>query len=376
MSYAGSQTTTLPTTQNNPAGRTTNSILGQFQSAGALPSQGSILGVADYNPHTSGGGGAPTGALQNGGWYNGQQYWAPGQGPQQPTGGSGGGNSNLPSINDLYQPSLDFLNNMGTQLNDTKSTQLTGLNTQYTGKQKTIGDQTTGLQQQLQGNHTTFDQQLQSAYAQAAKDYDALSQRNSARYGGQSSAGDAANQLLGNTYLTSRQGLANEGLQGNQLFDQQGTAIKQWSDEQNNNLDQWLSQAQDQVNSVFQQGMNQINADKASTEENKTQAKLGLLQQVVNHQQALQDYDAQLRGQVQAAMAMQGFQGNAYNTQPFLNNIQNLSQGMGQNTSALAQLAQTAGLPQQQAQNFNYQYSFPQTKSPLDQFNLQQIQGK
>jgi hypothetical protein len=317
---------------------------------------GQVLGASTY----SGGGGNrasnPAPAPQN---------------PQQ-TGG-GGGTPDLPTINDLYAPQMNFLNGLGTSLENTKSAQLADLNTQKTGKQKTIGDQQAGLKNQLQSNHTTFDQQLQSAYAQAAKDYDALSQRNIALYGGQSSAGQASNELLNNTYLNTRQGLQNTGLQGNQLFDQQGLDITSWGDEQNNNLDTWFSQASDQINSIFQQGMNQINSDKAATEENKTQAKLALLQQVVNHRQALQDYDSQLRGQVQAAMAMQGFQGNGYNTQPFMNNIQNLSSGMGQNTSALSQLAHTAGLPQQQAQNFNYQYSMPNQGKSYDDFYNQQM---
>jgi hypothetical protein len=325
-------------------------------------------------------GGGGSGALpqsqpqqqQNGGWYNGVQYWAPGQGPQSSSSNnnnSGGGQPALPDINSLYQPQIDFLNGLTSTINNTKTQQLGGIDTQYTGQQKQIGDQSAMLNQQLSTDQSTFGNQMQSAYAQAASDYQALKQRNAAMFGGQSSAGPAADELLGQTYLQTQNGLQNSQLQGNQQFQQEGLGITQWGQTQQNQLDTWKSQAYDMINNTAQQGLNAINQDLAMTESDKTQAKLQLLQQVVNHRQALEDYSTQLTGQLQAAMAMSGANVQNFNSQPFLNAMQGISTGIGGQMQGLNQMSQVAGLTPQQAQQ--YQYYLSGSNNNQDRSSLQ-----
>src|ERR1035437_6761419 len=76
------------------------------------------------------------GAKQNGGWYDGTQYWAPGQGPS--TGGSGGGSgggtnngSGGVDINAIFQPQIDEANRQEGVLNQNKTTGLANAATDF-----------------------------------------------------------------------------------------------------------------------------------------------------------------------------------------------------------------------------------------------------
>jgi hypothetical protein len=275
------------------------------------------------------------------------------------SGNSGGGGVQLPNLDDVYNPLMSNLDAMAGTLGQTRDSQFKGIDDRYAGQQKTIGNQLAGLKGQLSTDQTGFNNQLQSAYAQAAKDYDALHQRNLSTYGGQSSAGGAADELLNQAYLTSRTGLQNTGLQGQQAFTNEGLDLDTWGSTQNNQLDTWKQQAHDMIAGVFQQGMNEINNNKAMAQSAKAQAKVDLLNQVVQHQQALQDYDTQLRGQLQAAMAMNGATAGQYDPSQFLSGMNTLSSNIPQQSSALQQMSKMAGLSSPQAQNFVYQLGQP-----------------
>lgn len=240
---------------------------------------------------------------QNGGWYNGVQYWAPGQGPQAATTGGQPSNSDLPTIDSLYSGQMDFLNGLKPELESDKSAALGVANTQYQGQKQTVADQLNSLKQQLGIDTGNFGQNMNSAYSQAQKDYNQLLQRNLALYGGQG-VGQAIAAILGQGYQEQTGQLRNTDLSGHQALDKQAADQTMWGNQQNNQLDTWKAQADNTINLQFQQGMDAINQQIGMTNDAKAQAKLGLLQQVIQQRQALDTYHVQLQNQMAMIQAM------------------------------------------------------------------------
>ncbi len=249
----------------------------------------SSLNVVPTGGGSGGSGGSPTGGTPTGGSPTGGT----------PTGGSTPGVDNA-AIDQAYSGELNFLNSLQPQLQSNYDTGVSAANQQYTGQQKTIADQLGSLNTQLGIDTNKWNQNMGSAYSQAQNAYNQLLQRNLALYGTGTGAGPALAAILGQGYQQQSGELTNQNLNGQQQLQLQGQNINQWGDTQNNQLDTWHNQALQTLQTTFQNGINAINQQKGQTEDAKSQAKLGLLQNLINQQNALNSYKDQLSAYMQA----------------------------------------------------------------------------
>lgn len=329
---------------------------------------------------------APKGGYQVGGWY-----WDPQAGDARQFTGNGFGDpgkvalgqqSSTPApqsgpsqadIDAAFNPEFDALNKLQSGLESDQTQQLTAAQGKHDNQLTTVAGQETGLRNNLSKNQLDWTNSTQGAYSDALRAYNALQQRNNGLYGGQSSAGQAANDLLNQTYLQTRGTIGQQDASAQLAFKGQDQDITNWVADQHAKLDNWLLDAQTSIKQTFQQGINQINADRGATESAKAQAKLGLLQQLFTHQQALQDYDNQLRMQVE--LASKNLPQGQLDTTNFTNQIGNYGQAVSGATNNFTSQAQITP-------SFSYQPSamilpagYPTTKKNDDMSNFSNYSG-
>lgn len=285
---------------------------------------------------------------QNGGWYNGTQYWAPGQGPSSPSSASPQSSTPaLPNLDDIYAPifsaydsaqksSQDLANQSNATNQQTYDSQLSAL----PGQQKSLQDSLAGYQTQFTGS-------VNSAYDQATRDYQAAQQRAIALYGGGNSAGQATNDLATQEYLRNRNGINTQEIAGNQDFDKQGQDIVNWVTQKHSDLDTWLGTAKQQVQSQFNSDLSSINNNRAATTAQKAAQKVQLLSDVMAQNNALQEADNNFRRQLQLVQAQATQIGGSQMDQTGFNNTLNgLYSSLAPYTSGAQQSAAAAGAPQ------------------------------
>lgn len=258
---------------------------------------------------TSGGGGggggtpppAPTGGgsggKQNGGWYNGVQYWAPGQGPTSnaPT------NNTAPTINwddqisAAYQPAIDALNQYQGVLGQGADTDIANIGTNVANQSAKLDTEKQQLTEDAQTQQNTFNQQLQSALQDAIRSYNALRQQGNARFGNGSSAGGAVGELAAQEFFRQQGNTQQQQAQGNSQFATEFNRIGTFISQAKNDLDTYKNQAIDSIKQNLAQNLNQIAQQRGTIEANKTNARLGVLQNAQQQAAAIQAADTQYR---------------------------------------------------------------------------------
>ena len=328
-------------------GLTVNSNAGGLQPGSSISFGTYGGGMGSPLPITSTGGnvlGASTKASTSGGGSSAPQ---PNTSTSQTSQQSASQIPNLGSqIDQAYSGEMNFLNGLPGQLQSAQSQAQGAANQQYTGQQQSITDQLSQLNQQLGLDTTNFNSGMNNAYSTAQNQYNQLLQRNLAMYGGGSSAGPAIAGLLGQGYQQQTGQLQGQNTQGQQQLALQGSNINQWGHTQNNQLDTWHNQALQTISNQYNDAINQINQQKGQTEDAKSQAKLGVLQQYIQQQSNLSNYRSQLQSYIQAYQ----------NVSPGQGGIGLTNFDPGNYAAAMSQLGQNVGatqseLPQQYAVN-------------------------
>ena len=265
---------------------------------------------------------------QNGGWYDGVQYWAPGQGPQ---------NNNQPSQPNWSipsGPSDEELNSYFNPLQDSLNQQEAALGTQRTADEGLINQQQTDLLGSLSKAKTSneeyqqqqlnrLEQQKQASNDEQVRAYNAMQQRGQSRFGRGSSAGQAVGEIAQQEYF-KQQGQLGQTY-ANQTQEAQ-TKWKQWIDW---SLDEELRikrESQGKLNDIskmYTQALLQINQNRNMIQSEKAQRKMearmavetmraNLNNQMIQQENALKMYGQQL--QMQIAAELQANNQNRYTT--------------------------------------------------------------
>lgn len=159
-----------------------------------------------------------------GGWYGGQQYWAPGQGPQSANNTVGGSNSfEVPSgpsaeeIAAIYQPIYEQYDQDTALAGTTRDANLGLISQSFdtAGKALVRAKDERILSDQEQAG--ALNKNMESAYSQAVRAYNALQQQGNARFGRGNSAGQAVNDLANQEFYRQQGELqtTNQGELGN-----------------------------------------------------------------------------------------------------------------------------------------------------------------
>jgi hypothetical protein len=220
--------------------------------------------------------GTSTSNMQNGGWYNGQQYWAPGQAPQ----------SNSPILESApAEPSFDetpfndiisSLNSLGGVFRDDYGTAEKGILQRSQSQLSDLQLQNTQANQGLDQYQTSAVQDTDQNVNQQRRALAEIQQGLQARYGGTTGTGAFVSELAGRETLGNigkfKQTLANEFSKVNQLRVNLFQTYEKNKLDISNQTEQLIAQAKSELNKQLanleiQKG--QVNADKSAR---KTQA--------------------------------------------------------------------------------------------------------
>lgn len=137
-----------------------------------------------------------------------------------------------------------------------------------------------------------------NAISEARRLYQELNQAGIQRFGGSSSAGEFANQILGREFQRNVGKAFDTAGQNMQKLVEKGIQIKQQYDSQLQSLEQNKQGALAQARDVFRQRLDQINNSRMAISENKAQLKLQALQQLRSEALAISQQYEQFRQQV------------------------------------------------------------------------------
>jgi len=207
-------------------------------------------------------------AKQNGGWYDGVQYWDPGQGPtnQTPTTGS---NNEVAQVdpyaqvrNEISSAWDNYLSSLGEQ-------------EQYIDQQKTAQDNLVN-NQYLKGETTIGSQKADSLKDIYKTTRNAFQAGN--RYLGQLGAGDSSANGMFN-YAVTKQATEQVGNLNN-FTNQQLQQLAFDRDSQLQGIQQWFAQSQQALKNQYSQGLLQKGTDIAQLSKSLLEQALNATQQV------------------------------------------------------------------------------------------------
>lgn len=265
---------------------------------------------------TGGGSGGGGQVKQNGGWYNGVQYWAPGQGPQTTSNDSGGGGEPDYSqeISDMYAPAIQNTYDTENYLNDSYKTDQTNLEGQFANTATKYNQEGADLNASTDTEEQKFNKVLESAYADAVRSYNALQQQGRARFGRGNSAGQAIGELAQQEYFRQQGQVQQRGVEGSQQFAQERNKIKMYVSQKLTDLDLYKQQALADLKKNLQENLLAVQARRGDIEANKTRDRLAILESARNQVFAIKQADTQFRQNLalSAVSKMQEVSGRAF----------------------------------------------------------------
>jgi hypothetical protein len=137
-----------------------------------------------------------------------------------------------------------------------------------------------------------------NALSAARNLYQELNQAGIQRFGGSSSAGEFANQLLGREFQRNVGKAVDTAGQNIQKLVEKGIQVKQNYDTQLQSLEQQKAGALSQARDVFRQRLDSINNSRLQLSENKAQLKLQALQQLRSEAMQIAQQHEQFRQQL------------------------------------------------------------------------------
>lgn len=252
----------------------------------------------------------------------------------------GGGGPSESDLNAIYDPLMKSLNDQAADWNAQKPSAINRIESDYS--QGIAGLNSQGAE--AYGKLDTQAQQAQkdqaTAYARARQLYGELQQRNQSMFGGRSSAGQFAGELLGRETAKQMGETTNQGTAARQAIDTERNRVSKWVSDQTNTWNQKKQSALDDLENSFRQGLLQINTQKGQIESAKASARLDLLNQAKaqvaqiqaadrSFQQQLALFQAQKESQLSAGaganLGQDTYSGNRISTAPLFAN----SQGVG-----------------------------------------------
>ena len=237
---------------------------------------------------------------QSGGWYDGVQYWAPGQGPtNNPPAGNGGDGGGQPDysqeISEGYAPALSALDQAISAAQGGATSQEESVGRNYaSGIEKTAAEsaQLTGDTTEQQ---TAFNKIIRSAYEEAVRAFNALNQQRVARFGGGSSAGGAVGELAQQEFFRQQGNVTEQQTTGNLQFAKEFANIGRYIGQKKTDLENWKLDAVGQIKQNLTDTLVAIAQNRGQIESNKTRDKLAALQTARENVQRVSDADTAFR---------------------------------------------------------------------------------
>ena len=265
-------------------------------------------------------------------------------------------------IERTYQGQQGFLNQAEQTAGQEKQSALDLAQKEFGAAQGRLGQSRTQQETTVAQNTTAAEQRKADALAQARRLYNELLMGTRQRFGGASSAGEAAQTILGNEQQR-QMGTTNREFQNvMSQIDAQKVDIEQNYQNSLAELEAQMQRARNDILSSFNQRIQAINQSRTTSEENKANARLAVLQNLRNQAFQIQQQQDLFKQQIEAMKIQQQMNLDAYAKQ--------LATGGQKITSAydrLLQNSQVSGLP--------ISFNTPSTNVLNQQSNISQAIG-
>ena len=156
-------------------------------------------------------------------------------------------------------------------------------------------------------------------------------------------------------------------MQAQLTFSGEDQNISNWVAQTTTQIKNWYLDASQQIQNQFSQGLASINSQRGQTDTDKAMAKLNLISNLVQHQQALDVMNQQFQQYAQLAATTGVPSTQAYNQSGFLNNVNGYLNNVGGAVNGLTSNAQIT--PNFNAATYTTAYALPtqKTTDPLQQ---------
>ena len=279
---------------------------------------------------------------------------------QVSSGGGGGGGGPTPSvpsvseqeINSIYSPQMDYLNQVEAALRRDLPGTIAEAESAYKTNSGLLTNQKNRSMEGIDLQERQGTQKKDESIAQSRRILGEQRQAAQARFGGSSSAGEAANDLLGVEFLRQSGGINRDF---NNFTQQIGFARKKVDDDFNQGMLQLEQQKQaaiNQANRDFQNKLLEIANNRAQVESAKAQSRLSALMDLRNKVFAIQQQTSQFQNSLaqQRAADTAILDGYLNSSNQSLTGAQNSFSGFASNANATPQSLAMSG-PGQTAVN-------------------------
>lgn len=247
---------------------------------------------------------------QNGGWYDGVQYWEPGKGPDSGTNQSvqdsmpSVNNNLMNEINKIYGPAISDLDTLRNNANEQYQDALGSTNKAYglakEHSQETY-DASTGL---LKDNRGELESDKNSALNQAIRSYQALEQQRIARFGGSSSSGEALGELSRQEFFRGQSSIEKEFISSARDLQRQEETLNLQHKQYTDQLELQQQEALQGLKSELNSKLAQIQSNKTQLESAKASARLSVIQDAINQQNQIKLAFKERASQIMEAIAV------------------------------------------------------------------------
>ncbi len=278
-------------------------------------------------------------------------------------GPSGGGAPQGPDLNSIYDPAMQSLNAIEQNYRNQLPGALQSIEASY-GQGSNELDQNLAAQNALLGNQATnVGTAKANALAQARQLYVELSQRNAAMFGSRSSAGPAAQELLGRA-TTQQFGNVETGAQSSMAaIDAEKRRILDFTNVQKDKFALAKADALRQTNNDFTNKLAEINSQRGALESAKATARVQALEaaraataQIAAAEKTFQNQITMFEMESQRQLANKAASGSGFDT-AFLNATGKIGDILGQYGPDTAQAAaKQAGVPYNFAPQAGYDW--------------------
>lgn len=193
-------------------------------------------------------------------------------------------------IDNLYNQSNSLFNQQEGNLASQKANAESGVQLQGKQAQDSYNSAWVQAQELAKANQNTLNQTKQNTDSESLRNFNALEQNAQARYGANSSTGSAVHEIVSQEFLRNKNSLAIAFQNSlDKVFSFQADAQKTYT-MAGQKLQEDIAQKFKDIDQAFKDGMITIASNRAMNEQNRSQAKVSLMQESLQNARALQNF--------------------------------------------------------------------------------------
>jgi len=198
-------------------------------------------------------------------------------------------------LDDSYRSAMDGFGRMEQSINQGRGEDMALVGSQYGDSEKQLDGQKATEQSNLEEQGRQLWESFRRSSGEGAQKYAQRLRGLVNLYGLGNSTGQTMSQLLANKQAEVEGNLGEQKLTGERALALEGVKLSRYIDDKKNQLVTWKNQAMNTISQNVRDKLNQINQMKGEAEQNKTNAKIALLQQTMATQRQIEAQDQSFR---------------------------------------------------------------------------------